>query len=214
MIHPTAIIEGGAVIGERCSIGAHSYIAACVVIGDDVQIGPGAVIGCDGFGYEHNDDGTWTLREHTYQVVIENDVHVGANTVIDRGSWRDTTLRSGCRIDNLCHIGHNCIVGERTMMPPGVVLGGSTVIGADCWIGMNATTRERITIGDNATLGMSAALLTDQPAGETWAGVPASMLYPAPTVDEPAPEPTVEPAVVEDPPVDPVADPVIEEAAA
>lgn len=176
MIHPTAFIEGGAVIGERCRIGAGAIIMGCVTLGDDVWVGPNAVIGDDGFGYEQQDDGTWVFREHTLGVVIENDVHIGANTVIDRGSWRNTVLKAGCRIDNLCHIGHNCIVGENSMLPPGVILGGSTVIGAGCWIGMNATTRERVTIGDGATLGMSACLLTDQPAGETWVGVPAAQL--------------------------------------
>lgn len=176
MIHPSAVIEPGAVIGERCRIGANAYIAACVVLGDDVWIAPGAVLGDDGFGYTREDNGAWSFREHTYGVVVEPDVHVGANTVVDRGSWRDTVLRSGCRIDTSCHVGHNCEVGFRSMLPPGVVLGGSTVIGSDCWIGMNATTRERVTIGDGCTLGMGAVLLTDMPAGETWVGVPARPL--------------------------------------
>lgn len=183
MIHPTAVIEGGAVIGSNCRIGAHAYIASSAVIGDDVWVEPGAVIGTDGFGYTREHDGTWAFREHAYAVVIESNVHIGAHTVIDRGSWRDTVIKAGARIDNHCHIGHNCIIGSDTMLAPGVVLGGSTVIGAGCWIGMHATTRERVTIGDGCTLGMAAALLVDQPDGETWVGVPARLL--APPTDKP-----------------------------
>lgn len=189
MIHPTAVIEHGAVLGERVRVGAHAYIAACCVIGDDVWVGPGAVIGDDGFGYDQQPDGSWRFREHAFGVVIENDVHVGANTIVDRGRRCDTILRSGCRIDTSCHVGHHCEVGHHSLLVAGVVLGGSTIIGDRCWIGLNATTKEGVMIGDRSVIGMGAVVLGHVPAGQVWVGNPARYLRGTDTAAPSVPEP-------------------------
>jgi UDP-3-O-[3-hydroxymyristoyl] glucosamine N-acyltransferase len=191
MIHPTAVIEPGAILGERVRVGANAYIAGCVTIGDDVWISPGAVIGDDGFGYDQQPDGSWQFKEHPFGVVIESDVHVGPNTIIDRGRRTVTLIRSGARIDTSCHVGHHCEIGHHTLLVAGVVLGGSTIIGDHCWIGLNATTREGVTIGDHSTVGMGAVVLEDVPAYQVWVGNPAVFLRDVERlpVGEPKPEP-------------------------
>lgn len=207
MIHPSAVIEPGAVLGERVRVGANAYIAGCVTIGDDVWIAPGAVIGDDGFGYDPQPDGSWRFREHPFGVVIESDVHIGPNTIIDRGRRTVTLIRSGARIDTSCHIGHHCEIGHHSLLVAGVVLGGSTIIEDYCWIGLNATTREGVTIGQHSTVGMGAVVLEDVPEYQVWVGNPAVKLRdePRPAVTpDPQPEPELEPQPEPEPEPEPV----------
>ena len=105
-------IDPRASIGARTSIGHGCYIGPTVTIGADCIIQSGAVIGEDGFGYEREGNGRWAPKAHNFGVVIEDDVHIGANACIDRGSWRDTQICRGARIDNLVHVAHNVWVGE------------------------------------------------------------------------------------------------------
>jgi UDP-3-O-[3-hydroxymyristoyl] glucosamine N-acyltransferase len=176
MIHPSAVIEDGAVIGERTTVGAFAFIGASVTVGANCIISPGAVIGDDGFGYELQADGSWKFREHLYGVRVEDDVHIGANTIIDRGRRANTIVRRGARIDTLCHIGHHCDIGEDAMLTAGVVLGGSTIVGDRCFIGLNATTKEGVILGAGSAVGMGAVVIRDVPAGELWVGSPARFL--------------------------------------
>lgn len=196
IVYPGAYIHPDAIIGVGTTIHPHAVIYAPVVIGEGCIIGAGTVIGDTGFGYQRDDTtGHQTLREHTFRVVIEDDVHIGAHTCVDRGSWRDTVICEGARIDNHVHIGHNCIVGSNCMLPPGVVLGGSTHLGRGVWVGMNATVRERILIGDGAVIGMGAVVLSHVPAGQIWVGNPARLLRKAETLGTP-----VRPFAAETPP--------------
>jgi UDP-3-O-[3-hydroxymyristoyl] glucosamine N-acyltransferase len=97
-IHPTAVVEG--TVGEGTIVGAHAYIGPLVTIGKDCVIGPGACIGQDGFGYS-NVNGRWIRKPQSHGVWIADDVHIGPNVCIDRGSYRDTRIGRGTRIDNL-----------------------------------------------------------------------------------------------------------------
>lgn len=175
-IHPTAIIEPGAIISEDVTVGAFAYIAACVIIGPGCVIETHAVIGTEGFSYTRDDNGTLRANPHRFGVILAANVAIGAHTVVDRGSWRNTVIGENTAIDNHVHVGHNVQIGRDCLIVPGVMLGGSTTIGDYCYLGLNACTHHRISIGDRSTLGMGAVLTRDMPADETWVGVPARKL--------------------------------------
>lgn len=190
-IHPSAIIEDGAVIGKNVSIGAHCYIGNNVTIGDDtvilpntsiygkVTIGedcyikPGVVIGGPGFGFEYDEDDKPVHFPHTGQVVIGDRVYIGANTTIDRGTIDATIIEDDAKIDNLVHIAHNCIVGKNTLVTAGAIFSGGTTIGKKSWIAPNASIRQQIKIGDNAMVGIGSVVLRNVKNNTTVFGNPA-----------------------------------------
>lgn len=169
-IHPSAVIESSAKVGECVSIGPNAYVGEGVVLGDHVVVGPGciieahsqigahtylkanvsighhviigndciihhgAVIGCDGFG-NANHQGRWIKVPQLGSVIIEDDVEVGSNTTVDRGSFGDTKIGCGVRIDNLVQIAHNVEIGAFTAIAAMTGIAGSTTIGKYCMIG-------------------------------------------------------------------------------
>ena len=144
-----------------------------VFIGENCNIDPTAAIGKDGFGYEPDEDGNLVFFPHLGNVIIGNNVDIGAYTCIDRGTIDDTIIGDGTKIDNLVHIAHNVCIGNNCVIPPGVVIGGSVAIGDNTFIGINASIREHVKIGSNCVIGMGSVVLHDVPDGETWAGAPA-----------------------------------------
>lgn len=149
-----AVIEAGAYIGAAVTIGAATRIGPRVVIRGRCRIGsrsriqPGAVIGADGFGYARDDNG-WVRIPQMGGVVIGDDVEIGANTTIDRGTLEDTVVGDGVILDNQIQIGHNVGVGERTAMAGCVGVAGSAVIGRDCTIGGAAGILGHLEIADD-----------------------------------------------------------------
>lgn len=135
----SVVIGAGCVIGRDVRIGANTELLARATVMDRVMIGercvihPGAVIGSDGFGFAQ-DDGSWLSVPQLGTVVIGNDVSIGANTTIDRGSIADTVIEDGVILDNLIQIAHNVRVGEFTAMAACSGVAGSTEIGARCLI--------------------------------------------------------------------------------
>lgn len=190
-IHPTAVIDGSAAIaggvsigpfawiGKDCTVGegtvihAHVSIYPKTKIGRNVTIHAGTVIGADGYGYQRNERGELEKFPHIGGVVIEDDVEIGSNTSIDRGTLGDTILRQGARVDNQVHIAHNVIVGRHAAVIANAMIGGSTTIGDGAWIAPSACVRDRLTIGANATVGLGAVVVKDVPEGATVIGAPA-----------------------------------------
>lgn len=170
LVHPTAVVDGE--IGEGTYVGPHAWVGPCVRVGDNCVIGPGAVIGWDGFGYEHV-NGRWEQKPQNFGVVVEDDVHVGANACIDRGSYRDTVIGRGTKIDNLVHIAHNVQVGRNCLIIACAELSGSVVVGDDCHVAPCAAVREHVTLADEAFVGLGAVVVSDVPLGEVVYGVPA-----------------------------------------
>jgi UDP-3-O-[3-hydroxymyristoyl] glucosamine N-acyltransferase len=145
-----------------------------VEVGDNVTIGAGCVIGGPGFGYEWDDDlYLWVKKPETHGVVIEDDVHIGANTCIDRGSYRDTVIGAGTRIDNLVHVAHNVQVGRNCLVIAQAELSGSVVVEDNCWIGPRACVREHLTIGHDSLVGIGSVVVKDVEPHTTVMGVPA-----------------------------------------
>ena len=189
-IHPSSVIHPEARIGDGVTIGAFTYIGRCTietgstihghchlydqtVIGRNVTIQAGTVIGAQGFGYMKNEAGDWENFPHVGGVVIEDDVEIGSNTSIDRGSLGNTLICRGAKIDNLVHVAHNVIIGKNAIVIAHAMIGGSTQVGDRAWISPHTAIRDGLKVGDSALIGMGAVVTKDVPAGETWIGSPA-----------------------------------------
>lgn len=189
-IGPYAIVGDGAVIGDGATIGSHVVIGAGVRIGDLSQLYPGVttysgtIIGCrvtvhagarlgsDGFGYVFR-DGRHEKIPHVGRCIIEDDVEIGANTTIDRGSIDDTVIGAGTKIDNLVHVAHNCRIGRLCLIMAQVGMAGSTRIEDGCILAGQVGISGHHTIGKGATVAAQAGVFGDVPPGETWSGYPA-----------------------------------------
>ena len=173
-IYENAYIGDGTKIGKYCTI----YPGACIYpgmeIGDNVTIHANAVIGSDGFGYAPLEDGTWKKIEHTGNVVIEDDVEIGANAGVDRSQMGSTIIRKGCKIDNHCQIAHNVEVGKNTVMAAMCGVAGSTKIGEHCILGGQVGIAGHLKIADNTSFGAQSGLISniDKP-GQSYFGTPA-----------------------------------------
>ena len=132
IIHDNVSIGEGTVIGHHCIIYPGVRIYPGMVIGNRVILHAGAVIGSDGFGNAPQSDGTWKKIEHLGNVIIGNDVEIGANTTVDRAEMESTIIGNGVKIDNLCQIAHNVQIGDNTVMAALSGIAGSTKIGKNC----------------------------------------------------------------------------------
>lgn len=131
-IYPHVYIGDNAKIGEGSILYAGARIYEGVQIGKDCVIHAGAVLGSDGFGYVHTAEGTHRPIPQIGQLVLEDDVHIGANTTIDRATFDKTLIAKGVRLDNLIQIGHNVYIGEHSIMAAQAGVAGSTKIGSHC----------------------------------------------------------------------------------
>jgi UDP-3-O-[3-hydroxymyristoyl] glucosamine N-acyltransferase len=173
-IGPNAVIGPGVSIGRRTRIGARASIGFAL-IGDDVSILAGAVIGEQGFGVAGDAVGPVDVP-HLGRVVIQDRATIGANSTIDRGVFDDTVIGEDVKIDNLCHIGHNCLIGRGALMAAFAGISGSTVIGDGVMMGGRVGVIDHRTIGAGATLAAGSGALQDVPPGEVWSGYPAKPL--------------------------------------
>lgn len=161
-------------IGSYCTIYPGARIYPGMVIGDRVIIHSNAVIGADGFGFAPLEDGTWKKIEHTGNVIIEDDVEIGANACIDKSQMGSTIIRKGAKIDDLCMIAHNVEVGRNTVMAAMSGVAGSTKIGEHCIFGGQCGIAGHITIADNTSLGAQTGVLGSiKTPGQAYMGTPA-----------------------------------------
>ncbi len=163
-IHAGAVVSPGAYVGARALVAAGAWIGANAVLGADCRLGerscmhPGAVVGADGFGYASPAGGQgWRKVPQLGGVDIGEDVEIGSNTTIDRGSLDDTVIEAGAKLDDQVHIAHNVRVGARTAIAGHVGIAGSSVIGRGCMIGGVCGIADHVEIADGVTLqGMTA----------------------------------------------------------
>lgn len=151
-IYENVYVGDGTVIGSNCILYPGVRIYPGMVIGDNVIIHANAVIGADGFGFAPQDDGSWKKIQHTGNVIIEDNVEIGANTTIDKSQIGSTIIRKGAIIDNLCMIAHNVEIGENTAMAAQSGIAGSSKIGKQCILAGQVGVAGHITVADRTTL--------------------------------------------------------------
>ncbi len=187
---PGAVVAADAVLGDRvvlgplASIGAGSHVGddsvlfERVVLYDGVRLGrrcrvhAGAVLGADGFGYAFGPQGAEKIH-HLAGVDVGDDVEIGANACIDRGTLLPTRIGARCKIDNLVQIGHNVVVGDDVVIAGLSGIAGSARIGDRAVLGGMVAVADHVSVGAEARLAGHAAVTKDVPPGETWGGMPA-----------------------------------------
>jgi UDP-3-O-[3-hydroxymyristoyl] glucosamine N-acyltransferase len=145
------------------------------VVGDRVRLGPGAVVGSDGFGFvpAGGDAGLPRRVPQTGRVVIENDVEIGALAAVDRATLGETRVRRGAKIDNLVQIAHNVDVGPGAILAAQVGLAGSVSVGPGALLGGQVGVADHLAIGPHARVAAKSGVVGDVPAHATVAGYPA-----------------------------------------
>ena len=171
------IVGAGAVVGRGVRIGRGSSVSPGVTIthalvGDRVVLHPGVRVGQDGFGFLPGAGGHLKIPQ-VGRVVIQDDVEIGANSTIDRGSNRDTVVGEGTKVDNLVQIGHNVMIGRHCLIAGNVGISGSATIGDFVMVGGGVGIRDNVTIGSGARIAGASAVGGDVPPGESWGGFPA-----------------------------------------
>lgn len=152
-----AVIEDDAHIGDETTIHPLVFIGTETVIGKNCEIHPNTTIAKEGYGYGHDEKGNHTRIPHLGKVVIEDDVHIGANCSIDRATFGETKIERGAKLDNQIHIAHNCSIGRNSLVTAGFTVAGSTKIGANFVSGGRAVSTGHVEICDNVQIaGLSA----------------------------------------------------------
>ena len=185
------VVEATAKIGDKVQIYPQCYIGDNVTIGEGTKIYPGVkiyegcvvgkncilhagvVIGADGFGFAPREDGTFAKIPQLGNVIIEDNVELGANTCVDRAKTDSTIISSGVKLDNLIQVGHNVQIGSNTVMSAQVGIAGTTKIGSNCFVGGQVGFADHITVGNGCKIGSQSGLDKSVPDGEIRFGSPA-----------------------------------------
>jgi UDP-3-O-[3-hydroxymyristoyl] glucosamine N-acyltransferase len=170
-VGPAAVIGSGVVLGPDCRIGAHASVSHAL-LGARVYVYPGARIGQEGFGFAMTKSGFLSVPQ-LGRVIIHDDVEIGANSTVDRGSAGDTIIGAGSRLDNLVQIGHNVVLGRCCIIVAQVGISGSTVLGDFVQVGGQAAMAGHLRIGDGAQIGAQAGVISDVESGARLLGSPA-----------------------------------------
>jgi UDP-3-O-[3-hydroxymyristoyl] glucosamine N-acyltransferase len=187
---PFVVLGRGVRLGDRCRLAEGVSLGDQVSVGEDTVLGPrvvcypgstigsrvvlkaGAVIGGDGFGYLSGATGHSRIP-HVGGCIIEDEVEIGSNSCVDRGSVDDTVVGRGSKLDNLVHVGHNVRLGERCLVMAGVGIAGSTRIGNDVILAGHVGVTDHLVIGERARVAAKSAVFGDIPAGASFSGHPA-----------------------------------------
>lgn len=172
-IYPQAYVGAGVEIGERTIIYAGVKIYPGCKIGAGCVLHSGAVIGADGFGFAPLPDGSYSKIPQLGNVVLEDNVEIGANTTVDRATMGSTRVRKGTKLDNLIQVAHNVEIGENTVMAAQVGVAGSTKVGSNCMVGGQVGFAGHIHVGDRVEIGAQSGIPADVATGSRLMGYPA-----------------------------------------
>lgn len=178
IIKDNVILMSGVFIGENVVVEEGSLLHPNVVVYNNSKIGKNCIvlanstIGSDGFGYAHTKEGVHVKIYHTGNVILEDDVEIGANTTIDRAVFGSTIIKKGTKIDNLVQVGHNCELGENTIIVSQVGLSGSTKTGRNVIMGGQSGTAGHLKIGDFATIASRGGVTKSIEGGKVYSGNP------------------------------------------
>lgn len=172
-IYPNAYIGDNVVIGDGSIIFAGARIYSETVIGKQCVVNSGCIIGADGFGYAPDENGALQKVPQTGNVILEDNVDVGAGTTIDRATLGSTVIRKGVKLDNQIQIAHNVEIGENTVIAAQTGIAGSTKIGSNCMIGGQVGIVGHITIGNGVKVQAQSGIGRNIKDGEVLQGSPA-----------------------------------------
>ncbi len=176
-IGPHSVIGAGCWIGENCRIHPRVTLYSGVRVGHRVEIHSGAVLGADGFGFAFDGERYWKFPQAGI-VEIGDDVEIGANTTVDRGSLDDTRVSEGVKLDNLVHVGHNVQIGKHTVVAAQTGISGSSTLGHHVVVGGQVGIADHCTLEDGSIAGAQAGIPTGKiiRKGQTVWGTPARPL--------------------------------------
>jgi UDP-3-O-[3-hydroxymyristoyl] glucosamine N-acyltransferase len=173
IVFPHAAIGAGVHVGDDCLVYAHVSLRDRVIIGHRAILHDGVVIGSDGFGFAKQADGTHLKIPQTADVVIEDDVEIGANTTIDRPAVGETRIRAGTKIDNLVHVAHGVTVGRRVIFAAQVGVSGSTVVEDDVILAGQVGVAGHLRLGKGVMATAQSGIPSSIDAGQYVSGSPA-----------------------------------------
>ena len=173
IVYPNVVVGPGARIGDDCVLRAHVSIRERVVVGSRVTLHDGVVLGSDGFGFARQKDGTHLKIPQTADVVVEDDVEIGANSTVDRPAVGETRIGAGTKIDNLVHIAHGVAIGRRVLLAAQVGIAGSTIVDDDVMMAGQSGVTGHVRVGKGAIVGAKSAVLQSVDDGAFVTGHPA-----------------------------------------
>ena len=172
-IHPGVVIGNDVKIGDDCLLYPNITVYHSCIIGSRVIIHSGTVIGSDGFGFAKDEHGNHVKWPHTGTVQIDDDVEIGSNVSIDRGTFTKTHIMQGTKMDNLIQIGHNVTIGENSLVVALVGIGGSTSLGKNVVIGGHVAIKGHIHLDDGVMVAAKSGVHSNVPKGTIVSGYPA-----------------------------------------
>jgi UDP-3-O-[3-hydroxymyristoyl] glucosamine N-acyltransferase len=172
-IYPNSFIGDNVTIGDDCVFFAGVRIYSETVIGNRCTIHSGTIIGSDGFGFAPQEDGTYAKVPQIGNVIIEDDVEIGACTTVDRATLGSTIIRKGVKLDNHIQVAHNVEIGENTVIAAQTGIAGTTKIGKNCLIGGQVGFAGHLVIGDGVKIQAQSGIGKNLEAGEVVQGSPA-----------------------------------------
>jgi UDP-3-O-[3-hydroxymyristoyl] glucosamine N-acyltransferase len=190
LVGPGVVIGDNCDIGDRCILGANTVLEPDVKLGDDThihplvfiahscelgkrcEVHPQTSIGTEGFGYAQDAKFNHYRVTHYGRVIIEDDVHIGAGVQIDRGTFEDSRIGSGTKIDNHCHFGHNIRIGRNTLITGGMITAGSVTLGNNCVFGGRTTVKGHLTVADGSRFAGLSGIGNDVNEPGEYGGLP------------------------------------------
>lgn len=167
VIHPSVtigancVIESGVIIEEGSLIKNNVVISKNVKIGKFCYIKSGTIIGEDGFGFDFDDDKVPVRLPHLGSVIINDNVEIGSNNTIQKGTIDNTIISTNTKLSDHVHVAHNCIIGKNCIVAAHAQICGSVKIGKNCWIGANSSIMQSVSVGDNATIGIGSVIINN-----------------------------------------------------
>lgn len=172
-LYPQCYVGDNVTIGEGTKIYPGVKIYEGTTIGKNCIIHSGVVLGADGFGFAPKEDGSFAKIPQLGNVIIEDDVELGANTCVDRAKTDTTIIRRGVKLDNLIQIGHNVEIGVNTVMSAQVGIAGTSKVGSNCFVAGQVGVADHVTIGNHVQIGSKSGIDKNVPDGEIRFGYPA-----------------------------------------
>jgi UDP-3-O-[3-hydroxymyristoyl] glucosamine N-acyltransferase len=173
IIHPGVVIGNDTEIGDDCLLYPNVTVYHSCTIGSRVIIHSGTVIGSDGYGFATDENGNHVKWPHVGTVQIDDDVEIGANVTVDRGTFGKTHIMKGVKMDNLVQIGHNVQIGENTLVVAQVAIGGSASLGKNVVLGGQVAVKGHIRLDDGVMVAAKSGVHANVPKGAIVSGIPA-----------------------------------------